>query len=298
MSTISASTTSTTAYKVTADTTGTLVLQTGATPTTAVTIDSSQNVGIGTSSPTEKFNVVNSGSYAAMRVSNGTNSSLFGYANADGNYNTGAKAGDAIIRGAVGVSIESNNGTSGMRIDSSGNLLIGTTTARAGNNSMTFESGNCYYQLRKDGTGSVQQIQFVRATDTTPVGVGTITTTGSSTAYGTSSDYRLKHDIQPMSGALAKVSQLNPVTYKWNIDGSNGEGFIAHELQAVVPDCVTGEKDAIETFVDEEGNEQTRPVYQGIDTSFLVATLTAAIQELKAELDAAKADIATLKGAA
>jgi hypothetical protein len=89
-----------------------------------------------------------------------------------------------------------------------------------------------------------------------------------------------------MTGALAKVAQLKPCTYKWNVDGSDGEGFIAHELQAVVPQCVTGEKDA----VDAEG----KPQYQGIDTSFLVATLTAAIQEqqaiindLKARLDAA-----------
>jgi hypothetical protein len=89
-----------------------------------------------------------------------------------------------------------------------------------------------------------------------------------------------------MTGALARVALLKPCTYKWNADGSNGEGFIAHELQEVVPECVTGEKDA----VDAEGN----PQYQGIDTSFLVATLTAAIKEqqaiieqLKARLDAA-----------
>ena len=65
---------------------------------------------------------------------------------------------------------------------------------------------------------------------------------------------------------------------------SKGQGFIAHELQAVVPDCVTGQKDA----VDAEG----KPVYQGVDTSFLVATLTAAIQELKAEVDSLKAQLA------
>jgi len=89
-----------------------------------------------------------------------------------------------------------------------------------------------------------------------------------------------------MTGALAKVTLLKPCTYKWNIDGSDGHGFIAHELAEVVPQCVTGEKDA----VDADGN----PKYQGIDTSFLVATLTAAIQEqqaiiesLKARLDAA-----------
>jgi hypothetical protein len=74
-----------------------------------------------------------------------------------------------------------------------------------------------------------------------------------------------------MTGALATVAQLKPVTYKWKADGSDGQGFIAHELQAVVPDCVTGDKDA----VDNEG----KPKYQGVDTSFLVATLTAALQE-------------------
>ena len=79
-----------------------------------------------------------------------------------------------------------------------------------------------------------------------------------------------------MTGALAKVALLKPVTYKWNVDGSDGQGFIAHELAEVVPDCVTGEKDG----VDVEGN----PRYQGVDTSFLVATLTAAIQELTARV--------------
>ena len=111
--------------------------------------------------------------------------------------------------------------------------------------------------------------------------VGSISVTSSATAYNTSSDYRLKENIALMTGALDTVSKLKPVTYKWKADGSEGQGFIAHELAEVVPDCVTGEKDA----VDADG----KPVYQGIDTSFLVATLTAAIQELKAEFDAYKA---------
>jgi hypothetical protein len=110
--------------------------------------------------------------------------------------------------------------------------------------------------------------------------VGSIDTSGSATSYNTSSDYRLKNTIAPMTGALAKVALLKPCTYKWNVDGSDGEGFIAHELAEVVPQCVTGEKDA----VDENG--KIKP--QGIDVSFLVATLTAAIQELKAEFDAYK----------
>jgi hypothetical protein len=111
-----------------------------------------------------------------------------------------------------------------------------------------------------------------------------------------------------MTGALSVVQQLKPCTYTWKADGSDGQGFIAHELQAIVPDCVTGEKDAtrIEQYeispavpatYDEEGNELTPaveaamgerevPSYQGIDTSFLVATLTAAIQEQQAIIDA------------
>jgi hypothetical protein len=84
-----------------------------------------------------------------------------------------------------------------------------------------------------------------------------------------------------MTGALAKVQALRPVTYTWKVDGAAGQGFIAHELQAVVPDCVVGDKDATE----EDGSIKA----QSVDTSFLVATLTAAIQELKAEFDAYKA---------
>jgi hypothetical protein len=97
-------------------------------------------------------------------------------------------------------------------------------------------------------------------------------------AYNTTSDYRLKNTISPITGALARVALLKPCTYKWNADGSDGEGFIAHELAEVCPQAVSGEKDA----VDDEGN----PQYQGIDTSFLVATLTAALQELNAKFDA------------
>jgi hypothetical protein len=141
--------------------------------------------------------------------------------------------------------------------------------------------------------------------------VGSIAVTTSATAYNTSSDYRLKNTVAPMTGALAKVLALKPVTYKWNADGSDGEGFIAHELAEVCPNAVTGEKDgtrieqyeispSVDATYDENGNELTAkieavmgervvPSYQGIDVSFLVSTLTAAIQELKAEFDAYKA---------
>jgi hypothetical protein len=176
--------------------------------------------------------------------------------------------------------------TQAMTLDASGNLLVGTTTSLgAGGITVQPNITNGAARLtfgRNTTTSSSSCVMFENAGTT----VGSISYTNTTTTYNTSSDYRLKEDIQPMTGALAKVAALKPCTYKWKADGSDGEGFIAHELQAVVPQCVTGEKDA----VDAEG----KPMYQGIDTSFLIATLTAAIQEqqaiiqsLKARLDAA-----------
>jgi hypothetical protein len=173
------------------------------------------------------------------------------------------------------------------RIDSSGNLLVGTTSAPvAGKIASSFlssssEFGAVFIDSQSNNTAIFAQFRNASTA------IGSITNNNNTaTAYNTSSDYRLKESIAPMTGALAKVALLKPCTYKWKINGSDGQGFIAHELAEVEPGCVTGEKDA----VDAEGN----PQYQGIDTSFLVATLTAAIQEqqaiieqLKARLDAA-----------
>jgi len=176
--------------------------------------------------------------------------------------------------------------TQAMTLDSSGNLLVGaTSSATTAKFYVTQTSANGYTQvvnaLNNGGTRYLVQWQADGSA------VGSVTSNGTTTTYGTSSDYRLKENVAPMTGALSVVSQLKPCTYKWKTDGSDGQGFIAHELQAVVPDCVTGEKDA----VDADGN----PVYQGIDTSFLVATLTAAIQEQQVIIADLKARIETLE---
>jgi hypothetical protein len=245
---IIAGTTSGTALNMSADTSGILEIQTGSTPTTAITVDGSQNVTLN--------NVIPSGSTVP----------------ANGMF--------LPTTNSVGFSTAS---TERMRIDSSGNLLVGTTSSLGKLTvRQTGATGDC--AGFRNGNDGGSGITFYNTAGTA---VGYIAWTASVTSYVSTSDYRLKDNVEPMTGALAKVAKLKPVTYKWKENGSNGQGFIAHELAEICPDAVTGKKDA----VNEDGSIKA----QGIDTSFLVATLTAAIQELNAKVDAQAAEIIALQ---
>ena len=248
--------------------------------------DSSGNVGINTSSPGAKLEVKAS-------EASGVNLKLTQYNSTDGWTVIADDNGGPLRFVRVGNAL---NGEA-MRIDNSGRVVIGRTS-NLDNVFLTIQ-GNVSNPTLESYQNTTNLCSHLWFRNTNGI-VGSITTNGSGTAYNTSSDYRLKENVAPMTGALATVVQLKPVTYTWKVDNSAGQGFIAHELQAVVPDCVTGEKDGereVDVF-DEDGNKtgtKMEPVYQGVDTSFLVATLTAAIQELKAELDAAKERIAILE---
>jgi hypothetical protein len=109
---------------------------------------------------------------------------------------------------------------------------------------------------------------------------GSIDANNTTITYGTVSDYRLKENVQPISNALTRIAALKPSTYKWKDSGTDGEGFIAHELAAVVPLAVVGQKDA----VNEDGSIKA----QQIDLSKVVPILVAAIKELAAEVNALK----------
>ena len=268
--------------------------------------DASGNVGIGVTPPT------GSGSYRALNVGAAVAYGNTGLAVAAFN-NNGDINDKYVITGVASSYIQSGgnhiwygaaSGTAGAaisyteraRIDSSGNLLVGGTTAGAKVRIETNLSPQDGLDIKNttNNTGN----SFVAFFNYNNVAAGSITQpTATTVAYNTSSDYRLKEAIAPMTGALAKVALLKPCTYTWKEEfgGTNGQGFIAHELQAVVPECVSGAKDAVETYTDEDGVEQTRPKYQGIDTSFLVATLTAAIQEQQTLITALTARITALE---
>jgi hypothetical protein len=260
-----------------------------------------------------KFQVANLSSTGLVALFTGDNNN----GNSDGIVVTYNSAGVANYRVQLGIT--DYNGFMNMRDGSNnqtvrisafgdsyftgGNLMVGGTSA-LGRVAITSVGGStssnlfinnfgdaigygALFRVSPSAAGGSGRIFFENGSNTN---VGQIVIQTAATAYITTSDYRLKENVAPMSGALAKVAALKPVTYKWKVDGSSGQGFIAHELQAVVPDAVVGEKDA----VDKDG----KPVYQGVDTSFLVATLTAAIQEQQALITQLQADVAALKGKA
>jgi hypothetical protein len=260
-------------------------------------ITSDGNLGLGTTSP-------NKGGVSRALTLNGTAGNIVEFCVSD--TRVGWVYGDnnltALSAGGSRYIALETNGSERMRITSGGELLVGTTGTgsyqdgrlnvisastlpAAGFKNTGLASQKTVFVWNNADSGTRNLVGFV--VSGSPSEVGSITSNGSSTTYGTSSDYRLKENIAPMTDALEKVAQLKPVTYTWKNTGINDSGFIAHELQEICPNAVTGEKDA----VDSEGN----PVYQGVDTSFLVATLTAAIQELNAKVEAQAAEIALLK---
>ena len=165
------------------------------------------------------------------------------------------------------------NGAERMRITSGGFVNIGAYTVPSSTPGMQlYGAGNLIFCKRSD-TG--EAISFY-ANSTTKV--GNIVLGASSTTYNTSSDYRLKENVAPLAGATERLKQLPVHRFNFIVEPDKTvDGFLAHEAADVVPECVTGEKDA----VDDDGN----PIYQGIDQSKLVPLLTAALQEAIAKIE-------------
>ena len=210
-------------------------------------------------------------------ITTGTNNSILG------NY-TGNQGGLDIRTASNYIVLSDGDGNPRGVFDNNGNFYVGPNntfiSGRQNATSLNIEgpSGRIIYNHASTASGSLFADFAYNGTE-----IGSITQTGTTAVlYNTTSDYRLKNDVTPIQNALATVQALNPVSFTW-VDGRPDDGFIAHELQAVLPNCVTGEKDAV--------NEDGTPKYQQMDNSGVIPFLVKAIQELNAKVTALEAQL-------
>ena len=187
--------------------------------------------------------------------------------------------------------------TTAMTIDNSGNVGIGAPSFNSSVRvySKALNGASAFATSNTSGTGGYNAMSFYNNGASLSY-CGAISVTGSTTSFSTSSDYRLKTDVQPMTGAADRVKLLKPCNFEWIVDGTRVDGFLAHEAQEVVPESVVGTKDAmrdeeyeVTPATDTEAavmGTRSVPDLQGIDQSKLVPLLTATIQELIARIEA------------
>jgi len=221
-------------------------------------------------------------------------------ADKDGTMNLGSSAArfeslylsNGIVGNSNNITISTDGGTTDhVTVDTSGNLLVGTTSSigigdTTGNGFQVNSGGNV--NIKRTCTTSTQGLLHLNNIGTQGQvvefyqdgsQVGNISVTSSVTTYNTSSDYRLKENVVELTGATGRLKQLEPKRFNFIADtDTTVDGFIAHEVQSVVPEAITGTHNE----VDADGN----PVYQGIDQSKLVPLLVATIKELEARITA------------
>jgi len=276
--------------KFVSDTSGEIDLQ--ANGSTKVHMASDGKVGIGNTSPSYKLSLQDSGNFEIHLLKT---SVADAWVRNIGNMDIAAASG-----GATGQLITFSNGanyaglTERMRITGSGQLLVGTTSLYGSSNALLHinvdkvATGGGAVMSECTGTGDVFHYHFRNGNG----GVGGIKTTSSSSAFVTSSDYRLKENIDYTFDATSRLKQLKPCRFNFTVDESNTllDGFLAHEVSSIVPEAIHGTKDAtkVQDVFDSDGvktGTETVPDYQGIDQSKLVPLLVKTIQELEARIE-------------
>jgi hypothetical protein len=253
-----------------------LGIQTAA--STAMTIDSSGNVGIGTTSPGTQLTLnKNDNNFLQIRSSDTGNAGIY-----FGRQNDSVRGAIVYDNSNESIQFLNNNYNEKMRIDSSGNLLVGKTSTSFSTDGVeikndqiwsTNTSSDCISLNRKTTDGAIATFYKDGSA------VGSISVTSSATTYNTSSDARLK-DVTGEARGLEVINELNPVAYNWKADGKADEGLIAQEVQEIVPNAVSGSEEEM---------------YQ-MDYSKLVVHLVKAIKEQQTQIEALQSEINLLKG--
>ena len=216
------------------------------------------------------------GDSSGYAITTGTRNSILG------RYN-GNQGGLDIRTSSNNIVLSDGDGNPRMHVNGSGVVRIGSgVVGQVGGGLDIYPTGSGdtgYVSWNKDGAGAGGGTRTAMNFANSGTTVGSVTYSNTSTAYNTSSDYRLKENVVDLTGATDRLKQLNPSRFNFIADAETTvDGFLAHEVQAIVPEAVTGTKDA----VDDNGN----PVYQGIDQSKLVPLLVKTIQELEARITA------------
>jgi len=265
---------------------------------TAMTLDGSGNVGIGTTSPSAIATIKTASNeedailieqsdgtdVGSLRINNGAfiikgknASQPIQLQTHDGNEDIEVDP-DGFIKMETA-------GSERLRIDSSGNLLVGTTSASPNPGVVLQPVGNVGIG-NSNGNSGASFLEFRRnATQ-----IGGVTQSGTTgVSYNTSSDHRLKENVTDVTDGITRVKQLEPKRFNFIVDPDRTvDGFLAHEVQLVIPEAVTGTHNE----VDDDGNA----VMQGIDQSKLVPLLTAALKESIAKIEALEARVTALEG--
>ena len=243
---------------------------------------------------------------SAARFQNGWFSNVLytHYLRGQNDTDTGINVGDT---GTANTLTFITGGSERMRIDGSGQSYFFGAPQQSGQANF-YSAYEWAISVRRPSSGSAGMIRFENGTSY----VGGITTSTTATQYNTSSDYRLKENVTGIANATDRLKQLNPVRFNFIADADTTvDGFLAHEVSDIVPEAISGEKDAMKdeqyevtpAVLDDDGNEVTPaeigtrnvPDYQGIDQSKLVPLLCATLKESIAKIETLETEMTTLK---
>ena len=237
-----------------------------------LTIDSSGNVGIGTTSMGGKLSVQGSGGGVALQTTDAVNSTF---------RISHPSSAVALLSSGSGHALALGTGfAETMRIDSSGRLLLGATANNASGTSAKFQVSyaktsefGIHIRPSDNNTGGGNPMLFQNQAGTS---IGSVSADASAVSFNETSDYRLKENDVIISDGITRLKKLRPIRFNWKITPEKTrDGFFAHEVSEAVPEAVTGEKDGTEI--------------QQLDNSKLVPLLVAAVKELIGKVEALEA---------